>query len=532
MSRYSRISTFSLLFTLLLWALIGTTSAQEPRIVNVAPTEFGILNKTIDGDTTATGARVDTNTVYVLQRGEAAFYLLDGSIENRFPLTIIAEDGPGEKPKLVPGVVSGGESARAFVPRADLTLKGIYVSGVDNAGGLQKNMLRVRADDARIVIEDCHLDYDSQSIFRLDNPGISIFMKNSIMSNVGQTVSPDNGRGIDDRGNNIDSLVVENCTFYNITSRVLRDGGGYINYLKFNHNTMINIGQHIMTPGEVVEFEFTNNVIINGDFLGNSVNLEEPAYAIETAPLTNDDVVGLTQSMNIRNNNIYLDQVIIDAYPDSVIVADTFDSLAQSFIDAAETGETIISEALAFTNGPATPTDVMLGIYVDNQATADPSAPPFDTGNVPDFGQPGFGVMPFDLSYPETAVSYVSSIASQPLGDLTWFGLDIETAVKFDSDKLASAPNSFKLLGNYPNPFNPTTQIAYDLAKQSHVTLTIYNTIGQKIATLFDNVQQAGSHHISWNGRSDAGKQMPSGVYMYRLDAEGATQTMKMIMMK
>ena len=80
-----------------------------------------------------------------------------------------------------------------------------------------------------------------------------------------------NGRGFDTRGNNIDSLVIENTTFYNLTSRIVRDdGGGFIRYHKFDHNTVVNIGQFVSSPLEVQEMVWTNNLVINGGFLGQT----------------------------------------------------------------------------------------------------------------------------------------------------------------------------------------------------------------------------------------------------------------------
>ena len=96
--------------------LLGATSIvfSQSRIINV-PSGVGTLNEAIDGDTTATGERVDPdNTVYVLERD--GFYLLTGTIENRFPLRIWAAEGSGKRPILQPGVSEGGESSSPFRP--------------------------------------------------------------------------------------------------------------------------------------------------------------------------------------------------------------------------------------------------------------------------------------------------------------------------------------------------------------------------------------------------------------------------------
>ena len=95
-------------------------------------------------------------------------------------------------------------------------------------------------------------------------------------------------------------------------------------------------------------------------------------------------------------------------------------------------------------------------------------------------------------------------------------------------------PQEFALHQNYPNPFNPMTVLSYDLPVSSHVTLTIYNTLGQVVQTLVDEVQEAGYRSVQWNAGSVA-----SGVYFYRIQAVGAdeltktfTEVKKMVLIK
>ncbi len=80
-------------------------------------------------------------------------------------------------------------------------------------------------------------------------------------------------------------------------------------------------------------------------------------------------------------------------------------------------------------------------------------------------------------------------------------------------------PRTFSLAQNYPNPFNPSTTIQYDLAKAVHVKLVIYDILGRKVRTLVDENQVAGSRQITWDGRSDAGTTVASGLYIYRIIA-------------
>ncbi|NIV95767.1 T9SS type A sorting domain-containing protein [candidate division KSB1 bacterium] len=93
-------------------------------------------------------------------------------------------------------------------------------------------------------------------------------------------------------------------------------------------------------------------------------------------------------------------------------------------------------------------------------------------------------------------------------------------------------PNRFRLSQNFPNPFNPGTEIRFELPVERHVNLTIYNVLGQNIKTLVDEVKAAGSHSVTWDGTDDNGQPVPSGVYFYRFDAGIVSGTKKMILMR
>jgi hypothetical protein len=100
-------------------------------------------------------------------------------------------------------------------------------------------------------------------------------------------------------------------------------------------------------------------------------------------------------------------------------------------------------------------------------------------------------------------------------------------AEQIGQEEQLAAPASFGLEQNYPNPFNPSTEIRYQLAAPGQVSLKIFNMIGQEVAVLVNDVQQAGSHQVRW----DAGA-LPSGNYFYRLDAGGAVSTKRMTLVK
>ena len=92
------------------------------------------------------------------------------------------------------------------------------------------------------------------------------------------------------------------------------------------------------------------------------------------------------------------------------------------------------------------------------------------------------------------------------------------------------------LKGNYPNPFNPVTNIAFSLSEPCHVTLEVYNIKGEKVRILVDKVLAADNHVISWDGTNNSNKPVASGIYFYKMISEGNsgeyTSTKKMILLK
>jgi hypothetical protein len=110
---------------------------------------------------------------------------------------------------------------------------------------------------------------------------------------------------------------------------------------------------------------------------------------------------------------------------------------------------------------------------------------------------------------------------------LQWLGNVI------DAPTAAQSPTFDNSLSqNYPNPFNPATTIRYSTRARSRVTIRIYNVAGQLVRTLVDRVHNPGPRAVEWDGRSDAGRAVSSGVYFYRLNAGDFTETRKMVVLK
>ncbi len=99
--------------------------------------------------------------------------------------------------------------------------------------------------------------------------------------------------------------------------------------------------------------------------------------------------------------------------------------------------------------------------------------------------------------------------------------------------KIMEIPSVFSLKLNTPNPFNPTTRIGYEVPKQSHITLIVFNLLGQEVIRLVDTPLYAGRYTVEWHGANARGQPMPSGVYVYRMTSStGYSESRRMLLLK
>jgi hypothetical protein len=143
-----------------------------------------------------------------------------------------------------------------------------------------------------------------------------------------------------------------------------------------------------------------------------------------------------------------------------------------------------------------------------------------------------------DCTYPSTTAAFFGSIGRYPVGDLNWFpekkalweqGIPIPVGVDESPNTLIS---DYQLGQNYPNPFNPGTTIEYRLAGRQDVSLKVFNMLGQEVATLVNEPQNAGVYRVQWDGTDRLGQKAASGIYLFRFQAGDFVQTRKMLLMK
>jgi len=114
-------------------------------------------------------------------------------------------------------------------------------------------------------------------------------------------------------------------------------------------------------------------------------------------------------------------------------------------------------------------------------------------------------------------------------GDYTIINEDI---ISIESNDFTLLPSNYELAQNYPNPFNPKTTIKYQLPEATLINLNIYNIKGQLVKTLVDEMQDAGYYNITWDGCNNDDKELPSGLYIYRLSGEDYIESKRMLLLK
>ena len=93
-------------------------------------------------------------------------------------------------------------------------------------------------------------------------------------------------------------------------------------------------------------------------------------------------------------------------------------------------------------------------------------------------------------------------------------------------------PGTFRLEQNYPNPFNPSTTIQYDIPAKGRVQRQIFNTLGMKVRTLIDDIQERGNYSVEWDGKDDNGTILATGIYFYQLMSAGQRSMKKAVFQK
>jgi hypothetical protein len=153
-------------------------------------------------------------------------------------------------------------------------------------------------------------------------------------------------------------------------------------------------------------------------------------------------------------------------------------------------------------------------------------------GNATDIAVKAYNVPLTEEIDPYVAIYSINNI---PIVDTAGNPIDYLQLITFSPHKSSTRsaiPDQVTLHQNYPNPFNPETIIKYSFPEATHVRLSIYNIVGQKVRTLVDEYQQAGAKEVFWDGKDEYGHQVGSGIYFYKIKTSEYSETKKMILLR
>jgi len=516
--------SFCLLF---LVGLSGLQGADREVIIEPVIGEINLIENFVEADLAANDTATVASTVYILRRD--AIYPYQTMWQPSYPVTLVAEEGEGKRPRMLPINVAAGEAPRFFRPTNSFTVVGIEFDGLDSAGEHTDNApIRPRGENTRIWVEDCLIDFQRYEVMRTDNANqVVYFINNIVRNNYQRDLWHKTGGVARQRGNVIDTIVMNHNTFFNTTGYLTEFGNAAIGYMEFNNNTIVNTGGLIeyqtyppgegrssamLELGEPYELNVQNNLFYNIGFFGTRV--EWDTFTCIFAFYPSDSVEA--QLPVISNNNIYTDPDLLEGTPDTAVQIKMYNEDLDSLIQA-EPGvwTNNISEALEFANAPmnkeafiaakalrwSDPNSVFDQI-LDLDGWVDRTmAPPADYLDTYDA----------DFAYSENSASATAGVNGGPLGSRRWM-----SGVFTNTREFKRAPELMTLRSNFPNPFVGSTTIRLDLARAAKVTVRIYDLTGKVVAQFGQEQMAAGEgQQIQLNGLN-----LSTGVYGYQVFAD------------
>ncbi len=538
---------------------------QNELIVEPYSINSKFLNDVIRGDTTAGGQRLNLDRVYVLRRG--GLYFVQSSIQNTgYPLRVKSENAAGQKPEIHAfRSIAGTYPAQIFQVDTLLDIKNLILVGWDEGGEsftvCSSRLINVNKLGSSVYVDSCVLHATTATHIQTSVAARYVRVTNTTFANCGNVRDNNlgNGRGIDFRNVSIDSAFVQNCSFLNMQDRVIRHyGAGQVplKNLTVNHNTFVNeLAEHgCIGIGKVdgkitiINNLFHDNFLFGNDTTayvgGSSSRLSEFGDTGEKAANgqwrmtfvgTSPDS-GLQSTSYLVRNNFYSIGDSIKAFYDSrnALPDAGIGNLVPLtwYINGkigADSTKAFYKTAVpvAFTAQPKTPMALVRWFFA---AVADSGAGKLKqrTGwrNEYDFDRrvAAYFADTLNLAYQISSAAYTGGDQGQPAGDLRWWHL---TPVSVEGPGEPVIPDEFTLNQNYPNPFNPATTIRFDLPQSGNVVLSVFNLLGQEVATLVNARMNAGKHVVSFDA-----SRLTSGVYFYTLSSGNFVATKKMILMK
>jgi|WetSurMetagenome_2_1015567.scaffolds.fasta_scaffold06192_2 hypothetical protein len=310
------------------------------------------LYNAVMGDTIAGGVRANLNRVYVLKTG--GYYWNYQTISNNFPLRIVGQT-PGSTfethpavVQMVTDIVGGGAPGKMITCSSDLTLKNLYLIGQDELGtGGYYQPIEINAANKRFVFDNCVFERSDFSMIAWagghDN---DITITNCTFRNLIERHPTQQwtGRGLS-VWTDADSIIIENNTFFNVNMCAIQIENGAANYVRFNHNTLVDIGRAMSSTSNVWwrEAYFANCLYVNVYWHGDGAcdyradyqpGRDPRAYytgIFPVNPMPSRYGTDIGRRILFTNSAAYLDNFFTSRYADTVRVQPFTNTVTDSF---------------------------------------------------------------------------------------------------------------------------------------------------------------------------------------------------------
>ena len=500
----------------------------------------------------------------VLKRGE--LYVTTVTANITVPTIIKSQETPAD---LAPAIIqmdadpSQGKNQIMFKMAANFTLQGVGLIGATLGDEQIKTMVENTAVNTELIVDGCNIQSVNKPFNAGGQVGFKVTLKNNIVYNLAIVGWENYGGYLFIGGGPDTDFQMYNNTIV-VGSRIMTILLGGPEGRRFvDHNSFILTFGDTNYPQVAADLIYTNNLFYDAHmrgYVGEIIKADTVYYKGDFVDYEYDDIsgnfcvmphlrdsVGVPRTVDINNNLHMYSPFVLDfyaAHPE--ITPQTFDSQHGKFF-AERYGWNVKDNMLQeednaidpqFENGlPESAYKVFFDTRIErNKPVADrgegfPYELAWRPGDEPrgEFIWP----LPFNLK-PTNTELWKAGSDGYPIGDLSWFGPEVvaayeaglENPISFVNVNKFAVNNSLKL-ESYPNPFRNSTTISYNVPAQSNVKVSVYNSIGERVAFLVNEIQTAGQHEMEWNAEGKT-----HGLYFVKVEAGNYSQVRKVALMK
>lgn len=508
--------------------LRAQTVVVPANLDGTAAFPFTFISDYITGDTLPNGTQ--KNKVYQLIRG--ATYAFTSQVTWRSDITLEATGPVADGRPLVFRINKTGGTSLDPLYRGFGSLKfdGLYVVQGDEgptAAAYETNPMIGFGEGKTYHFKDCVLEKNRQAIFRIEANKSKAIVEGCHIYNLGDYgIFQGNGRIVDPRNSNMDTVIIRNNVIHNILDRLFigfRQTG--LGYLAITNNTVFNhVGRHglIQVGKDTKSTLIRDNIFINPSMMGTSTSLANEQLNPDLNKeifLFQSDSSNVNNKLVMSNNNIYYTPDVLNHYATSTLIKKP--GILNSVI-AKQVNEATayFTEAITLNNVPIRDSVLAYArISVITQSAA-PNMMVEDIslkGSAYDNGKVLFDFSKFNACYSTTSKSYTGASDGKALGARWACGLVLNTP--------ATSFNPYLNLESFPNPASQSTTFKFLNPKAGNVSITLVDYSGREVKKLFDGTMSEGQNEFIWSNVST----VTPGVYFGILQTEGGRMFTRMI---